>query len=59
MKIWTTRSGTVLHATRQCAVLRGVELFGLEEEDALAHALRCDRPQCRVAFLRAQEAKAA
>ena len=58
MKVFTTRSGAVLHASASCRELVGKRVFVLDESDALAHAVKCTHPTCFAAFVRA-EAKAA
>ncbi len=62
MKVNTTRSGHVLHASNRCPELVGKRVFVIDETDALASAVRCTHGLCFAAFVRAgekAEAKAA
>lgn len=58
MRVWTTRSGQVLHATASCPSLEQRRIMSLAEPDALPVATRCTTPLCRMVFGRAKKAAA-
>ena len=58
IRVWTTRSGAVLHGSPHCKELQRKRVFVIDEADALPHAVRCTHAACFTAFVR-QETRAA
>jgi len=53
--VWTTRTGTVLHATPSCPTLDGRKILKLDRSDALPGSTLCTTPLCRMVRGRARE----
>jgi hypothetical protein len=46
MKVWTTRSGQILHATPSCPHLERRRILTFDDKDALPVATLCDHRLC-------------
>lgn len=58
MKVYTTRSGVVLHGSPNCPDLIRRKVFTILEEDALPRAVKCTHALCFAAFVRKTESEA-
>lgn len=47
-KIWTTRSGQILHATPSCPTLERAHVVSIDDKDRLPVAKLCDQPICKM-----------
>jgi hypothetical protein len=55
MKVFTTRSGVVLHGSPGCRDLVGKRVFTISPENAIERAVHCTHGPCAVAFARNAE----